>query len=232
MTSITWRDATGQLKERFLEATHEKVLVLDVDDTILSGNAGALFSRYLYACGRLELLTLLKLPFYQVAYKFGVLNYVKMVERILESLKSCPISILEECGRQCYRDDVKGKLRSGAVALISELKELGYRIVLASSSPEAILKPLAHDLKVEWVSTRCEVVKGHYSGRVLGEPCYGLGKPLLLQDLFSDPCYIAFSDSITDRPLLEGATLAYVVTPGARLRRLARTKGWSVIDSD
>lgn len=230
MSSITWHDATLELRDRFSGEAHGEVLVLDVDDTILSGNAGAMFSRYLYECGRLRLSTLVKLPFYQIAYKFGVLNYVKMVGRILESLKSCPIAILEECGRQCYREVVKAKLRRGAVLMVSELKALGYRIILASSSPEAILRPLADDLEVEWISTRCEVIEGYYSGRVLGEPCYGYGKPLLLKDLFQGCGYIAISDSITDKPLLEEATLAYVVTPGVRLKKLAQHKGWSVIE--
>ncbi|MEQ9321797.1 MAG: hypothetical protein RIF41_21695, partial [Polyangiaceae bacterium] len=69
--------------------------------------------------------------------------------------------------------------------------------------------------------------------RVDGRLCYGREKIRYAEELLEGTGArledaIFYSDSITDLPLLERVAEPVVVNPDARLRRLARRRGWRI----
>ncbi|HYH27735.1 MAG TPA: HAD family hydrolase, partial [Actinomycetota bacterium] len=122
-----------------------------------------------------------------------------------------------------------------ALELLREHREAGRRVFLVSSSPEEIVRPLAEHLGVQDViATRVKVIDGRYTGE-LEFYCYGPQKAEALRGVAEREgvdlgASYAYSDSITDAPLLEAVGHPVAVNPDRDLRRLAAQRGWQVRD--
>jgi phosphoserine phosphatase len=95
-------------------------------------------------------------------------------------------------------------------------------------------RPLARELGIDHVvCTELELDGGCFTGQVVPPLGYGHGKVTLAERLaerlgFSLEDSVFYTDSITDLPLLERVRERVIVNPDARLRRLARERGWPV----
>ena len=105
---------------------------------------------------------------------------------------------------------------------------------MVSASGEEIVAPIAKALgATHAMATRMVVEDGKYTGEVAFY-CYGEGKVEAIKELAAregyslDHCY-AYSDSITDLPMLEAVGHAFVVNPDRALRREAIGRDWPVL---
>jgi len=134
---------------------------------------------------------------------------------------------------------MKDNLRQQAVAQIAADREAGYHIVLATASFQLYVALIAARLGVDDViATKLHMTSG---GRILaridGANCYGADKLAMIHDWLStkgitpERCDIrCYSDHISDRPMLELADHAVAANADARLRLLARERGWTIVD--
>jgi phosphoserine phosphatase len=106
---------------------------------------------------------------------------------------------------------------------------------IVSASPQALVEPLAASLGMTGaVGTRGEIIDGHYTGRLDGPFVYGPGKATAIEKLASDLgydlglCY-AYSDSISDLPMLEIVGHPVAVNPDSELWAVAGQRGWPVV---
>ena len=70
----------------------------------------------------------------------------------------------------------------------------------------------------------------------MGEFCYGTGKVIEIEKLAAERGYdlarcAAYSDSISDLPMMERVGTAVAVNPDGELRELARERGWRIVES-
>ena len=84
--------------------------------------------------------------------------------------------------------------------------------------------------------TVSQVVDGRYTGRLAGPFCYGAGKADVLRALAAEHGYdldssYAYSDSVSDLPMLELVGHPVAVNPEAELRAVAAERGWPVVES-
>ena len=113
----------------------------------------------------------------------------------------------------------------------------GRAIFIVSSSPEEVVRPLAEHLgpDVGVIATRAVVdEEGHYTGE-MEFYCAGDNKAVAIRDLASRRGYdlprsYAYSDSISDLPMLETVGHPVAVNPDRDLRRAAVERGWQVRD--
>jgi hypothetical protein len=103
-----------------------------------------------------------------------------------------------------------------------------------SASPEEIVAPLARYLGVdEVIATRAELdERGRYTGKT-ERYCYGPEKVVAIveaaeRDGIDLAASYAYSDSATDRPMLEAVGHPVAVNPDRDLVRAARANGWEV----
>jgi phosphoserine phosphatase len=102
-----------------------------------------------------------------------------------------------------------------------------------SSSPEEIVEPLAHMLLADrWIATRPKVVDGIYTGE-LDFYAYGPYKVQAINELAREldihlERSFAYSDSITDLPMLECVGHPIAINPDRELRRVAAERNWPV----
>lgn len=106
---------------------------------------------------------------------------------------------------------------------------------IVSAAPQPVTEPLAAALGMTGaIGTRGEVVDGHYTGRLDGPFVYGPGKAEAVAKLAAERgydlalCY-AYSDSISDLPMLELVGHPVAVNPDSQLNRISRERGWPVV---
>jgi putative phosphoserine phosphatase / 1-acylglycerol-3-phosphate O-acyltransferase len=110
----------------------------------------------------------------------------------------------------------------------------GRTLVLASSSPDQLIRPLATRLGFDSVvATRWEVVDGLCTGRIEGPFVWGRGKRDAVRAWAAASGVSmreswAYSDSYFDAPLLDAVGHAVAVNPDPRLALLASLRRWPV----
>ncbi len=121
-----------------------------------------------------------------------------------------------------------------AIELIDSHRAAGRRVYLVSASPEEIVLPLARHVGVDdAIATRAEIDSdGKYTG---GVEFYSAGdnkvtaieEQARLHDLDLSSSF-AYSDSITDLPMLEAVGHPVAVNPDRALLREALARGWEI----
>jgi phosphoserine phosphatase len=121
-----------------------------------------------------------------------------------------------------------------ARVLIDEHRAAGRSVYIVSAAPAEIVEPLARHLGVDGaIASQAEVDdSGRYTGH-MERYAYGPAKAELMRQV-ADRDGIdllaswAYSDSVTDLPMLEAVGHPVAVNPDRALRRIARVRGWDV----
>jgi HAD superfamily hydrolase (TIGR01490 family) len=126
-----------------------------------------------------------------------------------------------------------------AAARVLADKAEGYVPVLATASYEFYSRAIAERLGFEHVigTLTTTDTSGALLARIAGENCYGAGKLRMIgawmarEGLRRDECRIRFySDHVSDAPVFDWADEAYATNAHAPLTKLARARGWNVLD--
>ncbi|TCO64284.1 HAD superfamily hydrolase (TIGR01490 family) [Actinocrispum wychmicini] len=121
-----------------------------------------------------------------------------------------------------------------AAELIADHKAKGHDVVVVSASGEEIVRPIARMIgATDSVGTRMVAEEGRYTGEIEFY-CYGENKAVAMKQLAVEHGYDltachAYSDSITDAPMLEAVGHPSTVNPDRGLRKLANERGWPVL---
>jgi HAD superfamily hydrolase (TIGR01490 family) len=207
----------------------------DVDHTLTRRSSGTRFVALALRRKVLPLRLLLVIPWYSVSYKLGLFRMTDYMKG-LPSLRGIPHSTLEQIARDSFESRLKGDLFEGAVMLVRQRREEGRRVVLATSSVDFIVAPLAAHLGVDGIlATTLQFDNGACTGRIAGTPMFRREKKnrvlaYLAQEGVAPADCSFYSDSFYDLPLLEEVGRPVAVNPDFRLRRIARRRGWSIIN--
>jgi len=207
----------------------------DVDHTITRHATGSRFMMRAIARGLAPRRLAFVLPWYGIAYRLGFLSLKDRAE-LLAPLRGVPQADLEALARETFEQHVRRDLNPSVERLIRERLAAGRRVVLATSSLDIIVAPLAEHLGVrDVIATTLEFEDGVATGRVTGHPLFRNEKQQrvleYIRDAGEDPRRCSFhSDSIYDLPLLEEVGEPVAVNPDFRLRRIAERRGWPIID--
>jgi phosphoserine phosphatase len=118
---------------------------------------------------------------------------------------------------------------------MEEHRAEGRDIVIISSSGTEVVEPIGERLGVDVaIGTQLVVDDGLYTGEILFY-AYGEGKAQAMRDLAAERGYdlaesFAYTDSVTDLPMLEAVGHPTAVNPDAELRRISGERGWPIVD--
>jgi putative phosphoserine phosphatase/1-acylglycerol-3-phosphate O-acyltransferase len=126
-----------------------------------------------------------------------------------------------------------------ALALIEQHKAEGRMVVMATTTPEHLIKPLADLLGFDHVlATRYGTKQdGRFDGSIRGPFVWSTGKLTAVRhfavthDIDLSECF-AYSDSIFDLPLLEAVGQPAAVNPDPRLAVYAVARRWPIVHFD
>src|SRR5207302_7723548 len=142
---------------------------------------------------------------------------------------------VEELVRDVLIELIDPYVYQEALDLMALHRALGRRVFIVSSSPEEVVKPLAQHFQVrDVIATRAEVEEGRYTGS-LERYVYAEGKAEAIRATAEEQGIdlehsFAYSDSITDLPMLESVGNPVAVNPDRDLRREAERRGWQIRD--
>ena len=121
-----------------------------------------------------------------------------------------------------------------AVSLIEEHRPLGRDVVIVSTSGAEVVGPIGEMLGADDViATQLEIVDGKYTGTI-EYYAYAEEKARAIHALADERGYdlegsFAYSDSVTDVPMLEAVGHPHAVNPDKELRRIAADRGWPIL---
>lgn len=127
------------------------------------------------------------------------------------------------------------RVRPESRKLIAMHHEAGRDTWIVSASPQRIVEPLAASLGMTGaIGTEGEVVDGRYTGELHGPFIYGPGKAEAIEKLASDRGYdlklsYAYSDSVSDLPMMELVGHPVAVNPDSELDTLSHERGWPIV---
>jgi HAD superfamily hydrolase (TIGR01490 family) len=210
----------------------------DLDKTVISKSSSLALSRPFFRAGLVTRSQLLRGIYAQIVYLMLGADEKRMdraKDGLLALTKGWDREEVEEVVRQALENVLDPYIYQEALDLIALHRALGRQAFIVSSSPEEVVRPLAERLGVDGiVATRAESVDGRYTGK-LEFYCYREQKAEAIRRLAEEQGIdlqgsYAYSDSITDRPMLEAVGNPVAVNPDRELRRLAQQRGWNVRD--
>ncbi len=220
-----------------LTGTMPSAAFFDLDKTIIAKSSTLAFTRPLYRAGYLKGATMAKAGLAQAYYQaFGADH--DQLERIRDELAALTKGWHREEVQALIEDsadDVLSPLAyAEALAIIAEHRGAGRRVVVISSSPEEIVRPICAHLSInEVIATRAEVdEEGRYTGEI-ELFAYGPAKAQAMiemaqaNNLDLDESY-AYSDSMTDLPMLEAVGHPVAVNPDKDLLAVATERDWEI----
>lgn len=210
----------------------------DLDKTVIAKSSTLAFGRPLFNAGFVNRRTLAKAAIAQLSYSaFGAdHDQMEMVRaQLLALTRGWDAQELRRLAAESMEDVVAPLVYQEALELIGHHRESGRKVVLISSSPEEIVRPLAGYLGGidEVVATRSTVgPDGRYTGE-LEFYAYGPGKVTAIEELAARDgldlkSSFAYSDSATDLPLLRAVGNPVAVNPDRELRAVAEAEGWEI----
>jgi HAD superfamily hydrolase (TIGR01490 family) len=134
---------------------------------------------------------------------------------------------------------MKANLHPGALRQIEEDRRAGRRLVLATASYRFYVEPIAARLGFDDVIATGSIVglDDRIRAHIDGENNYGPAKLRMIEAwLTSEGLDRAtsrvrfYSDHVSDAPVLEWADEPFAVNASAKLRRLAKLRGWPLLD--
>lgn len=141
---------------------------------------------------------------------------------------------------ESYADRVLARnVRQGALERIARDRAEGYRLVLATASYRLYVEAIARRLGFDAVIATDHLGQDldYVRARIAGENCYDAAKLRMIQSWMSGEgisradCHVrAYSDHVSDAPMLEFADEGYATNPHPPLARLALLRGWERFD--
>ena len=208
----------------------------DLDKTIISRSSSLALSRPMYRAGMVSRSQMLRGAYAQLVYLLVGADEKKM-ERLREGMlaltKGWDRQQVEQLVQKVIIDVIDPFVYQEALDLMALHRSERRRIYIVSSSPEEVVRPLALHFGVSGViATRARIVDGRYTGE-LEFYCVGEGKAEAIRSLAErvgvdlEGSY-AYSDSISDLPMLEAVGHPVAVNPDKDLRKEAEARGWDI----
>ena len=220
-------------------ATTRSAAFFDLDGTLIAGSANIPLALAAFKAGYVtpaELVTDLRNNLSFLLKGASDERSEQVRDRILAAVQGRLVADLVALADD-FMDSLVAKVQPAARAALEKHAAAGHDRIVISASPTEIVARLAEELGVEYgIGTTAEHEEGVYTGRLVGPFCYREGKAEVLRQVAYERGYdlsrsYAYSDSISDLPMLRAVGTPVAVNPDAELRPLAVSEGWTIIET-
>jgi HAD superfamily hydrolase (TIGR01490 family) len=218
-------------------ASRPTAAFFDLDKTIIAKSSTLAFSKPFQAGGLISRRAVLRSAYAQFVYLVGGADHdqmEKMRQFMSQLCAGWDVATVREIVADTLHNIVDPLVYDEAVSLIEEHRLAGRDVVVVSASGAEVVEPIAEMLGADRVvATRMEIEDGRYTGGI-EYYAYAEEKARAVRDLADELGYdlansYAYSDSVTDVPMLEAVGHAYAVNPDKELRKAAAARGWPVL---
>ena len=209
----------------------------DLDKTIIARSSSFVFSKPFQAGGLISRRAMLRSAYAQFVYLVGGADHDQMekMRHFMSQLTAgWDVATVREIVADTLHHVVDPIVYDEAVSLIEEHRALGRDVVIVSTSGAEVVEPIGAMLGADRViATQMEIVEGRYTGTI-DYYAYADEKARAIRALAEDRGYdldgsFAYSDSVTDVPMLEAVGHPHAVNPDKELRRIAADRGWPIL---
>lgn len=209
--------------------------LFDVDNTLIPGQACEVrFFRYLWRRGLIGWRELRRSLVWLVRQAPSVTIHPLRERKVY--LEGKDPSVIEDCAREFFENEMFGALSVKGRERLEAHRQSGHQLILISGAPDFLITPLAAALNVPTLfAARVERVGGRYTGAVIPPLPYGAGKRQLIVSHAQERGLelansFAYGDSPGDTEILALVGYPIVVNPIRGMLRIARDRGWPVVD--
>jgi len=209
----------------------------DLDRTLLAGASGEVFSKAMRSAGLVSRSIPGESLLYRVFNTVGeTLPSMALARQAVTLAKGRSRRTVQQAALQAA-EALAAMVQPLAAPLFDEHRRAGRRVVLATTTPYDLVKPLADLLGLDdVVATRYGVnADGTYDGTIAGPFVWSAGKLAAVREWASanevdlSQSY-AYSDSVYDTPLLSAVGNPFVVNPDPRMVLMAAARRWPTLD--
>lgn len=217
----------------------DRAAFFDVDGTLVNTNVVHAYAYYVLHRGTIlgtaqRLLKGLALsPVYAAA---DALNRKVFNELFYRAYRGLSEDRLVELSGDLTEEVLKPAVFPGALDIIAECRRAGCKIVLCTGAIDITMQPLARFLGADdLIANALQFVEGFATGKVIPPIVEGANKANRIRDycvqhrLRLDLSH-AYSDSLSDYPMLAVVGRPTAVNPDRRLRSHARAYEWPILD--
>lgn len=213
------------------------VAFFDLDKTIIAGSSALAFTRPFRRQGLISRRAALRSAYAQLLLVLAGADADTMEllrRRITALCTGWDVAQIRAIVAETLHEIVEPLVYAEATELIAAHRAAGDEVVVLSASGLEVVEPIAVLVGADrWVATRMRIADGRYTGEI-DYYCYGEAKADAARAVAVDGGHRiddcrAYSDSVTDLPLLEAVGHPTVVNPDRALRRIAEQRGWPVL---
>lgn len=215
-----------------------RLVLFDLDHTLLSGDSDVLWCEFLMARGLLA-----RADFAQrnadmdARYRAGIVGAQEFADFYVGTLAGRSPAQWEDMRREFMATQIAPRIPGDAMALVRRHQEAGDLAVMTTATNRFITELTAQHFGIQHLlATEPEQSDGLFTGRCSGTLNMRAGKVERLHQWLAargqalgDFASVAYSDSINDLPLLEAVDEPVAVDPDARLAAIAGERGWRVL---
>jgi HAD superfamily hydrolase (TIGR01490 family) len=208
----------------------------DLDKTLISRSSTLAFSRPFYEHGLISRSAMIRGELAQAVFQRMGAGQGRMERIRIQASRVCrgwPVDGVREIVRDNLETIIVPHLYDEAQALVDSHHAAGRDVIVVSASGHEVVDPIGALLGADTViATQMVVADGRYTGEVAFY-AFGAAKAAKIRELAAMRGYAlagsyAYSDSITDLPMLEVVGHPTAVNPDRSLRRAAAQRGWPI----
>jgi HAD superfamily hydrolase (TIGR01490 family) len=212
----------------------------DLDKTLMEGSSAIHFGRAAYRAGMMSRRQLASDVWANIRFRLEGASdegTAALRQRILDELAGVSVKDLSRLGPEVLAG-ILPRVYPVVLQAAYEHQDAGRPAYIVTAASQELADLLARVLVLDGaIATRSEVKNGVYTGRPEGPFVYGDGKAVAIREMaereqidLADSW--AYSDSVSDLPMLETVGHAVVVNPDANLTRIAHDQGWQIMRFD
>ena len=213
----------------------------DLDKTLMQGSSAFQFARAAYRNGLLSRRRLVADAWANTRFRLrGATDEVSLAlrTRIATGLTGRRVLDLQRLGPDVLAG-VLPRVYPRMLAVAHAHQDAGRPAYITTAASRELAEILAGVLSFDGAigSELSEVIDGVYTGRVSGLFAYHVGKADAIRELAEREgidlaASYAYTDSVSDLPMLEAVGHPVAVNPDRALARIARERGWEVMRLD
>jgi HAD superfamily hydrolase (TIGR01490 family) len=220
------------------ESAPRAAAFFDLDKTLMAGSSGMQFARIAAKQGVVGKRQLASWGFEHFRYRLRGTTDARTAEVLKvarELIRGLPEKTIDRMGPEVMAA-ILPRVFPQMLEEVYAHQDAGRPTFIVSAAGNGVVEQLAHVLGMDGgIGTRYDVdADGNYTGRLDGPFVYGEGKVTAMEEFAAGheielaESY-AYSDSLSDLPMLRAVGNPVAVNPDPPLAQIARAEGWQVM---
>jgi HAD superfamily hydrolase (TIGR01490 family) len=209
----------------------------DLDRTLMAGSSAYHFGRAMYKAGNMSRRQIARDALDQIRFRLqgasdAAVNV--LLDRVLEGIKGQRVVDLARMTPDVLAG-ILPRVYPQMLDVVRSHQDAGRPCYIATAASHPAAQILATALVMDGAfGTKWEIHDGVYTGRLDGPFAYGEGKAQALREFAAEQgidlsASWAYTDAVSDLPMLEAVGHPVAVNPDVGLAEVARREGWDVL---